>query len=59
MVPGIPGIRCHSCHDTQRSALVGMAWSGGAGVTAEVTRQAAAERFPDHQPLAASNHCTS
>ena len=33
--------------------LAGVAWSGGTGVTAEVTRQAAAERFPDHQPQAA------
>jgi len=29
--------------------LVGVAWSGGAGVTAEVTREVAAERFP-HSP---------
>jgi hypothetical protein len=29
--------------------LAGVAWSGEAGVTAEVTGQAAAERFPDHQ----------
>jgi hypothetical protein len=36
-----------------------VAWSGGAGVTAEVTRQAAAERFPNHQPQAAGDHCAS
>jgi hypothetical protein len=46
-----------SRHRTIR--LVGVAWPGGAGVTAEVTRQAAAKRFPDHQPQAAGDHCTS
>jgi hypothetical protein len=39
--------------------LAGVAWSGEAGVTAEVTRQVAAERFHDHQPQAAGDHCTS
>jgi len=39
--------------------LVGVAWSGGAGVTAEVTREVAAERSLDHQPQAAGDHCTS
>jgi len=38
--------------------LVGVAWSGGAGVTAEVTRQVAAERSLD-QAQAAGDHCTS
>ena len=33
--------------------------SSEAGVTAEVTRQVAAERFHDHQPQAAGDHCTS
>ena len=39
--------------------LVGVAWSGGAGVTAEVTRQVAAERSPTTNPKAAGDHCTS
>jgi hypothetical protein len=39
--------------------LVGVTWSGGAGVTAEVTREVAAERSLDRQSLAVGDHCTS
>ena len=39
--------------------LVGVAWSGGAGVTAEVIRQVAAEQFPHSPTQAAGDLCTS
>jgi hypothetical protein len=39
--------------------VVGVTWSGGAGVTAEVTREVAAERSLDRQSRTIDDHCTS
>jgi hypothetical protein len=55
----VPGDTRYQVPQLSRHPMIREARSGGAGVTAEVTRQAAAERFPDHQTQAASNHCTS
>jgi len=39
--------------------LVGVAWSGGAGVTAEVTARWQRSDSSNHQPQAVGDHFTS